>query len=84
MRVADHEVTYEIEAGSLTFFVDVDIKSYWYEDTHDTPGDIETSHRITKWRCEDEDSKPVQFDVLPSAVRFEVGDLVGKEELEYD
>jgi len=84
MRVADHEVTYEIEAGSLTFFVDVRNKSYLYEDTYDTSGCTETSHRITSWRCEDEDSKPVQFDVLPSAVRFEVGELVGKEELEYD
>ena len=84
MRVADHEVTYEIEAGSLTFFVDVRIKSYLYEDTYDTSGCTETSHRITSWRCEDEDSQPVQFDVLPSSVRFEVGDLVGKEELEYD
>ncbi len=84
MRVCDMEVTYEIEAGQLTFFVDVRIKSYLYEDTYDTSGCTETTHRITKWRCEDEDSNPVQFDVLPSAVRFEVGELVGKEELEYD
>lgn len=84
MRVATEERTYEIEAGNLNFFVDVDIKSYLYEDTHDTPGDIETSYRITSWRCEDEDSKRVQFDVLPSAVRLEVGELVGKEDLEYD